>query len=93
MLGWGLIFGFVAWSRWISGLPDTANLLAKGPSRDLTIVDARGRLVAEGASAADSRPWLFYFPGLAILIIVLCINLIGDGIRDAFDPSANRVRA
>jgi len=52
-----------------------------------------GRLVAEGASAADSRPWLFYFPGIAILLIVLCINLIGDGIRDAFDPSANRVRS
>jgi len=52
-----------------------------------------GRLVAEGAAAADSRPWLFYFPGLAILLIVLSINLIGDGIRDAFDPSANRVRA
>ena len=52
-----------------------------------------GRLVAEGASAADSRPWLFYFPGIAILIIVLCINLIGDGVRDAFDPSATRVRA
>lgn len=52
-----------------------------------------GALVALGASAAESRPWLFYFPGLAILIIVLSINLIGDGIRDAFDPSANRVRA
>ena len=51
-----------------------------------------GSLVAFGASAADSRPWLFYFPGLAILIIVLSINLIGDGIRDAFDPSANRAR-
>lgn len=52
-----------------------------------------GALVAIGASAADTRPWLFYFPGLAIMIIVLSINLIGDGIRDAFDPSANRVRA
>jgi len=52
-----------------------------------------GRLVAIGANAAESRPWLFYFPGLAILLIVLSINLIGDGIRDAFDPSANRVRA
>jgi len=52
-----------------------------------------GRLVAEGAAAAESRPWLFYFPGLAILAIVLSINLIGDGIRDAFDPSANRVRS
>ena len=51
-----------------------------------------GSLVAVGAQAADSRPWLFYFPGLAILLIVLAINLIGDGIRDAFDPSANRIR-
>jgi ABC-type dipeptide/oligopeptide/nickel transport system permease subunit len=51
-----------------------------------------GQLVSTGASAADTRPWLFYFPGVAILIIVLTINLIGDGIRDAFDPSANRVR-
>jgi peptide/nickel transport system permease protein len=51
-----------------------------------------GRLVAEGAAAADSRPWLFYFPGLALLVIVLAISLIGDGIQDAFDPAATRVR-
>jgi ABC-type dipeptide/oligopeptide/nickel transport system permease subunit len=51
-----------------------------------------GSLVAIGAQAAETRPWLFYFPGIAILLIVLSINLIGDGIRDAFDPSANRVR-
>jgi len=51
-----------------------------------------GSLVAIGAQAAETRPWLFYFPGMALLIIVLSINLIGDGIRDAFDPSANRVR-
>jgi ABC-type dipeptide/oligopeptide/nickel transport system permease subunit len=51
-----------------------------------------GSLVANGAQAAETRPWLFYFPGLALLIIVLSINLIGDGIRDAFDPSANRTR-
>jgi len=51
-----------------------------------------GSLVANGAQAAETRPWLFYFPGLAILLIVLSINMIGDGIRDAFDPSANRVR-
>jgi ABC-type dipeptide/oligopeptide/nickel transport system permease subunit len=52
-----------------------------------------GALVAIGAQAAETRPWLFYFPGIAILIIVLSINLIGDGIRDAFDPSNRRVRA
>lgn len=51
-----------------------------------------GRLVAEGAAAADSRPWLFYFPGLALLIIALAVSLIGDGIQDAFDPAATRTR-
>jgi ABC-type dipeptide/oligopeptide/nickel transport system permease subunit len=52
-----------------------------------------GRLVSEGVQAASTRPWLFYFPGITLLIIVLAINLIGDGIRDAFDPSNRRVRA
>jgi ABC-type dipeptide/oligopeptide/nickel transport system permease subunit len=52
-----------------------------------------GRLVSDGVNAADSRPWLFYIPGLALMIIVMSINLIGDGIRDAFDPSNRRVRA
>lgn len=51
-----------------------------------------GRLVAEGAAAADSRPWLFYFPGVALLLIVLSVSLIGDGIHDAFDPSRTRRR-
>jgi ABC-type dipeptide/oligopeptide/nickel transport system permease subunit len=52
-----------------------------------------GRLVSEGVQAASTRPWLFYFPGITLLLIVLSINLIGDGIRDAFDPSNRRVRA
>lgn len=52
-----------------------------------------GRLISDGVQAARTRPWLFYFPGLLFLVIVLCINLIGDGIRDAFDPSNKRVRA
>jgi peptide/nickel transport system permease protein len=52
-----------------------------------------GRLVSDGVSAADTRPWLFYFPGLVLMLIVMAINLIGDGIRDAFDPSHSRVRA
>jgi ABC-type dipeptide/oligopeptide/nickel transport system permease subunit len=52
-----------------------------------------GRLVSDGVQAASTRPWLFYFPGITLLLIVLAINLIGDGIRDAFDPSHRRVRA
>lgn len=52
-----------------------------------------GRLVSSGQAAAQTRPWLFYFPGLFIIVIVLCVNFIGDGLRDAFDPKQNRVRA
>lgn len=52
-----------------------------------------GRLVADGVDAADSRPWLFYIPGLTLMVIVLCVNFIGDGVRDAFDPGHTRVRA
>jgi ABC-type dipeptide/oligopeptide/nickel transport system permease subunit len=52
-----------------------------------------GLLVSDGQSAAQTRPWLFYFPGLFIIVIVLCVNFIGDGLRDAFDPRQTRVRA
>lgn len=52
-----------------------------------------GKLVSDGVSAAQTRPWLFYYPGLVLLLIALCINLVGDGIRDAFDPSNKRVRS
>ena len=47
----------------------------------------------DGQQAATTRPWLFYFPGLIIVIIALSVNFIGDGLRDAFDPTQTRVRA
>ena len=49
-----------------------------------------------GAMLADSRefirsdPWIVALPGLAILITVLAINLMGDGLRDALDPKMRR---
>jgi ABC-type dipeptide/oligopeptide/nickel transport system permease subunit len=52
-----------------------------------------GLLVSSGQQAAQTRPWLFYFPGLVIIVIALTINFIGDGLRDAFDPTQTRVRA
>jgi ABC-type dipeptide/oligopeptide/nickel transport system permease subunit len=52
-----------------------------------------GLLIATGQQAATTRPWLFYFPGIIIVIIALTINFIGDGLRDAFDPTQTRVRA
>lgn len=51
-----------------------------------------GLLVSNGVDAADTRPWLFYYPGILIVIIVLAVNLIGEGVRNAFDPRHNRVR-
>ena len=45
-----------------------------------------GSLVGTGQSAATTRPWLFYFPGLFIALIVLSVNLLGDGLRDAGQP-------
>ena len=52
-----------------------------------------GLLVSAGQQAATTRPWLFYFPGLFIVVICLCVNFLGDGLRDAFDPTQQRVRA
>jgi peptide/nickel transport system permease protein len=52
-----------------------------------------GRLVAEGVTAARTRWWLFYMPGLYLVLISLCINFVGDGLRDALDPRSEKVRA
>jgi peptide/nickel transport system permease protein len=51
-----------------------------------------GLLTNEARNAIDTRPWLFYFPGLMIIVIALSINFIGDGMRDAFDPRQTRQR-
>ncbi|MBK7821781.1 MAG: ABC transporter permease [Tessaracoccus sp.] len=45
-----------------------------------------GLLVSENQNALNNRPWLFWVPGMFILLISLCVNFIGDGLRDAFDP-------
>ncbi|GEL18561.1 ABC transporter permease [Pseudonocardia asaccharolytica] len=52
-----------------------------------------GLLVSEAQTALTTRPWLFYFPGLFIILIALTINFIGDGLRDALDPRQTKVRA
>jgi peptide/nickel transport system permease protein len=52
-----------------------------------------GQLVADGAQAARTRWWLFYMPGMWLILLLLCVNFVGDGLRDAFDPRQKRVRA
>lgn len=51
-----------------------------------------GVLVAGGQNNPQ-KWWLTVFPGLTIVAIVLCINFMGDGLRDALDPQQRRVRA
>ena len=51
-----------------------------------------GKQVSTHQTAFTTRPWLFWWPGLLIVTIVLSINFIGDGLRDAFDPKQTRVR-
>jgi peptide/nickel transport system permease protein len=53
-----------------------------------------GTLIASAQTALQGGQWwLFYFPGIFIILICLSVNFIGDGLRDAFDPSQQRVRA
>ncbi|MDP9261697.1 MAG: ABC transporter permease [Actinomycetota bacterium] len=51
-----------------------------------------GVLVASGQNNPQ-KWWVTVFPGLTIVAIVLCINFMGDGLRDALDPQQRRVRA
>lgn len=50
-----------------------------------------GQLINEYQSSFSTRPWLFWWPGLFIIVIALCVNFIGDGLRDAFDPRQKRI--
>ncbi len=49
-----------------------------------------GTMLADAREFIRSNPWLVTFPGLAILVTVVSINLMGDGLRDALDPKMRR---
>jgi peptide/nickel transport system permease protein len=54
---------------------------------------ALGKLIADGQTQGLDSWWLVTFPGLVIVIIALAVNFIGDGLRDALDPTQRRLRA
>jgi ABC-type dipeptide/oligopeptide/nickel transport system permease subunit len=54
---------------------------------------ALGKLIADGQNEGFQAWWLVTFPGLVIVLIALCINFVGDGLRDALDPTQRRTRA
>jgi ABC-type dipeptide/oligopeptide/nickel transport system permease subunit len=49
-----------------------------------------GTMLADNRDKLGSHWWLAVFPGLAIALTVLSLNLVGDGVRDAFDPRTGR---
>lgn len=46
-----------------------------------------GNMLQDSQATMVSEPWLTIFPGLAILLIVLAVNFMGDGLHDALDPT------
>lgn len=64
---------------WESGL----SFLGMGPPPP---TPTWGRILAEGRVYITDAWWLVTFPGLAIMLTILSINLLGDGLRDALDP-------
>ena len=51
---------------------------------------ALGELIDNGKGQMLQAWWLVVFPGLTIVLICLCINFLGDGLRDALDPTQRR---
>jgi dipeptide transport system permease protein len=49
-----------------------------------------GAMLADSREFIRSNPWIVTLPGLAILVTVISINLMGDGLRDALDPKLKR---
>ncbi|MER7806838.1 ABC transporter permease [Streptomyces sp900116325] len=52
-----------------------------------------GTLIASTTGAAVTYPWMFFFPAGLLIVFVLAVNLVGDGLRDALDPTSGRGRS
>ena len=50
-----------------------------------------GNMLEKSVKYIDSAPWLWFFPGMLILLTTLGINFLGDGLRDALDPRSRTV--
>jgi len=49
-----------------------------------------GNMLMDAQATMATQPWLSIFPGLAILVVVLAVNFLGDGLQDALDPRSDR---
>jgi peptide/nickel transport system permease protein len=51
-----------------------------------------GTLIAKGTDSVLTFPWLFYAPAVLLIVTLLSVAVVGDGLRDALDPTATRAR-
>ena len=51
-----------------------------------------GTLIADATKSATTFPWVFLFPAGVLVTILMCANLAGDALRDAFDPGSSNLR-
>ena len=49
-----------------------------------------GSLISEGASEIRFHPYLLVYPSVVFCLLMVCFNLLGDGLRDAFDPKMRK---
>jgi len=53
-----------------------------------------GNIMSEGRTYFQLTPWIIFFPGIALAVTVLAVNVVGDGLRDTLDPRiARKMRA
>jgi peptide/nickel transport system permease protein len=49
-----------------------------------------GNIMAEGRTYFQLTPWIIFYPGIALALTVLAVNIVGDGLRDTLDPRIAR---
>ena len=69
-------------------LEATLSFLGAGIPRP---IPAWGLMVADGRELVVAAWWLAFFPGFAIMLVVLSMNLLGDWLRDKFDPKQRQI--
>jgi peptide/nickel transport system permease protein len=86
-----LVAPIIVWSSLIVA----ANVLAEAGLSYLSVgvpapTASWGSLLSDSSQFYLVQPWLLVWPGAAVLLLVLAFNLLGDGLRDAFDPRGTR---
>ena len=51
-----------------------------------SIPDSLGVLINDGYKMLRAAPYMLIYPALAIILIMVCFSILGDGLRDALDP-------